>query len=713
MGRLDLNPQPDPSGARSGARLGGSSGGPSTTGSSQASPGSSSFPHLRALDGLRGVAVAAVVIYHLDPGVLPGGFLGVDMFFVLSGFLIASLVVRERQGTGRLDLRNFYVRRLRRLTPALLLVIAAMGIYGLVAASPGELERLRVQGLWTLGWMANWRFIIDGTSYTDFVAGVSPLRHMWSLAIEEQFYLLFPLLVMVLAAARLGGSTGLRTRLVVVASAGAVASAVWMAVVHHGSATIERAYFGTDTRAHGLLIGVALGALLVGRPPIDGRAAVVLRAVVVPAVVVLVVLFAVAAEGAAWMYRGGFVVMAVATAVIIASVGASSWLGSVLGARPLVGLGIISYGVYLWHWPVITILDSQALGLSGFALAMAQVAITLGCALVSYVVVERPVRSGSLGRLLGPVSVAVAPLGIAAAAAVLVFGTQMPTVASSTSDQQLATAPTPSVANGAAPAGPTDARQADAGQADAGQVAPVPVVLTGDSVAHSLAGGSLGSGQAPFPSWEPSSSPFDPGQVRLLSIARPQCSHLPGRVISRSGGQVRVLESDIACGDWRGDLTSALDALDAKALVVVTTSDTYDRRIDGIDVVVGSAQWNEMYTEHLTWLSRTAAGAGSRLVLVTPVPRSSRFYVEADNESGWREQAVVDAMRNFAAGNSRTVVLDLWAVLCPTGDCDQLVEGFDPAWRYDGLHFDAFGARWFADWITPSLVTLETGLPPR
>ncbi len=122
-------------------------------------------------------------------------------------------------------------------------------------------------------------------------------------------------------------------------------------------------------------------------------------------------------------------------------------------------------------------------------------------------------------------------------------------------------------------------------------------------------------------------------------------------MISRSGGQVRVLESDIACGDWRGDLTSALDALDAKALVVVTTSDTYDRRIDGTDVVVGSAQWNEMYTEHLTWLSRTAAGAGSRLVLVTPVPRSSRFYVEADNESGWREQAVVDAMRNFAAGN--------------------------------------------------------------
>jgi peptidoglycan/LPS O-acetylase OafA/YrhL len=652
------------------------------------------MPHLRALDGLRGVAVAAVVIYHLNPGVLPGGFLGVDVFFVLSGFLIASLVVRERQGTGRLDLRNFYLRRLRRLTPALLLVIAAMGIYGLVAASPGELERLRVQGLWTLGWMANWRFIIDGTSYTDFVAGVSPLRHMWSLAIEEQFYLLFPLLVVVLAAARLGGAAGLRRRLVVVASVGAVASAVWMVVVHQGSATIERAYFGTDTRAHGLLIGVALGALLVGRPPADGRAAEVLRIAVMPAVAVVVVLFAVAAEGAPWMYRGGFFVMAVAVAAVIASVNTSPWLRAALQWRPLVGLGIISYGVYLWHWPVITILNGQTLGLNGLALATVQVVITVGCALVSYVAVERPVRSGALGRRLGPVAVAAAPLGVAAAAAVLVFGTQMPVV----------TTPEPR------PAVAMDQRPAPSGDATQSEVpAPLPVVLIGDSVAHTLAGGSLGSGEAPFPAWEPGLSPFEPGQVRLVSIARPQCSHLPGRVISRSGGQVRELPSDATCGDWRGDLVAALDQADARALVMVTTSDTYDRRIDGAEVVVGSPQWKQVYAEHLRWMSRTAADAGARLVLVTPVPRSSRYFVEADNQSGWREQAVTDAMREFAAGDPGTVVLDLWATLCPTGTCDTLVEGFDAAWRFDGLHFDAFGARWFADWITPNLVALDRG----
>lgn len=710
MGRIAVGAQPDPVPATDPSGSGSSPGSLASGPPSGSLPsGSSSMPHVRALDGLRGVAVAAVVIYHLNPGVLPGGFLGVDVFFVLSGFLIASLVVRERQRTGRLDLRNFYLRRLRRLTPALLVVIAAMGIYGLVAASPGELERLRVQGIWTLGWMANWRFIIDGTSYTDFVAGVSPLRHMWSLAIEEQFYLLFPLLVVVLAAARFGGAAGLRRRLVVVASVGAAASAVWMVVVHQGSATMERAYFGTDTRAHGLLIGVALGALLVGRPPTDGRSAKVLRAAVVPAVAVVVVMFAVAGEGAPWMYRGGFLLMALAVAAVIASVGSARWLSAMLGWRPLVGLGIISYGVYLWHWPVITILDGPTLGLGGLALAAAQVAITLGLALASYVVVERPVRSGALGRRLGPVAVAAAPLGIAAAAAVLVFGTQMPVVATPDARPEVATGPTSSSQGG--PAGQGQPEGGPGAQSPAPE--PLAVVLIGDSVGHTLAGGTLGSGQAPFPDWQPSSSPFEPGQVRLVSIARPQCSHLPGRVISRSGGVVRELPSDATCGDWRGDLVNALDQADARALLMVTTSDTYDRRIDGVDVLVGSPQWQQVYAAHLRWMSRTAADAGARLVLVTPVPRSGRFYVEADNESGWREQAVTDAMREFAAGDPRAVVLDLWATLCPTGSCDTLIEGFDPNWRYDGLHFDAFGARWFADWITPNLVALDPSRPGR
>jgi hypothetical protein len=391
----------------------------------------------------------------------------------------------------------------------------------------------------------------------------------------------------------------------------------------------------------------------------------------------------------------------VAVAAVIASVGSTPWLRVALQWRPLVGLGIISYGVYLWHWPVITILDSQALGLNGVGLAAAQLSITLTLALVSFVVVERPVRRGALGRRLGPMAVAAAPLGIAAAAAVLVFGTQMPTI------ERLA--PRDATAMTQSPTPDGDGSPAPSMDPSTPLPLPLPVVLIGDSVAHTLAGGSLGSGQQPFPAWDPALSPFEPDQVRLVSIARPQCSHLPGRVISRSGGQVRELPSDQPCGDWRADLVGALSEVDARALVMVTTSDTYDRRIDGVDVVVGTPQWEQVYADHLRWMSRTASDAGARLVLVTPVPRSSRYFVEADNESGWREQAVVDAMRTYAVTDPTAVVLDLWTALCPTGSCGTTVDGFDPNWRFDGLHFDAFGARWFADWITPSLLALNPG----
>ena len=301
--------------------------------------GPTRLPHLVALDGLRGVAVALVVAYHLAPDLVPGGFLGVDVFFVLSGFLITSLLVREHAATGSVALGRFYLRRLRRLAPALVLVIAALALYGAFAASPGELDRLRAHGLASLGWFANWRFIVDGTSYADVVAGVSPLRHMWSLAIEEQFYLVFPLLLLGIAA--VAGRARLRTALLWFAGVGAAVSAVWMAVLWSPGGGIERAYYGTDTRAHGLLVGVALGAALAGVPPTGGRVATWLgRAAPVAAAAVLAVALT-TAQDAGWLYRGGFALVGVAVAVVIAASGAGGWLPRGLSWRPLVLLGLI------------------------------------------------------------------------------------------------------------------------------------------------------------------------------------------------------------------------------------------------------------------------------------------------------------------------------------------------------------------------------------
>jgi len=154
--------------------------------------------HVPALDGLRGVAVAVVVAYHLRPDWVPGGFLGVDLFFVLSGYLITSLLLAERARHGHIDLRSFAARRLRRLTPAVVLVVLATVAFTVAVGDAGEIDRIRRHAVGTLAYVANWVFIADGDSYFADISGPSPLRHAWSLAIEEQFYLVWPAAVMVL-----------------------------------------------------------------------------------------------------------------------------------------------------------------------------------------------------------------------------------------------------------------------------------------------------------------------------------------------------------------------------------------------------------------------------------------------------------------------------------------------------------------------------------
>jgi len=642
----------------------------------------SRLPHLPALDGMRGVAVALVVAYHLAPDLVPGGFLGVDVFFVLSGFLIASLLVREVEDSGSVSLRQFYLRRLRRLTPALVLVIAALALYGAVAASPGELDRLRAHGLASLAWFANWRFIADGTGYADVVAGASPLRHMWSLAIEEQFYLVFP--VLVLGVAAVAGRARLRRTLLWVAAGGAVVSAAWMAVVWRPGEGIERAYYGTDTRAHGLLIGVALGALLAGVPPRSGPVARRVGGLAIAATVAVAAVVLTTTEGDGWLYRGGFLGVGLAVAVVITAAGSDGLVSRGLSWRPLVLLGLISYGVYLWHWPVIVIVDGQRTGVEGPVLVVLQLTLTVALATASYLLVERPIRQGALGRRLGRWAVAVAPVGVAAAAVVLVAGT-------------------------IGPAPPTlGARQPGSSGSSPEAVAdgPLRVVVLGDSVAYTLTGGWLGTRTSDFPPWSESMSPFDPSVVQLTSLAKPQCSYLAGRVLSPAGRERQPLESEAPCGPWRRELASTMLATDAEALVVIPAAETADRVVDGTVVALGSPEWEVFLTDYLDTLDRIAAERGALLALVLPPPRTGRFFVDPSGTDVPREAILGDAIRRWVTAHPGHAVIDLAGTICPANDCTSPTAGFDPQWRYDGLHVTPEGARWFADWLSPSLVRL-------
>ena len=401
------------------------------------------LPHEPALDGLRGLAVLAVLVFHL--GHLRGGFLGVDLFFVLSGYLITSLLVVEHRDQGRIDLGAFWVRRARRLLPAVLVMLAGVAVLLATLTPAADRPRFRGEALATLGYVANWQRMTADVSYWDIFSQPSPLDHTWSLAIEEQFYVVWPLVVLAVLAVgarrRLALRTDRRVRVLGVAAAVAGVVSLGLLALTYSPVDTNRAYFATDTRLGPTLLGAAMAALTVGRPrrehaPGTGTELAGVAALGVVGVSVLVV------DGqGSWYYRGGLALFVAAALVLIRGVtgGPPGRLARVVSRRPLAFLGAISYGVYLWHWPVIVYLTADRARVDGVALDILQVAVTLAAALLSYRLVEQPVRRGALrGRMAGVA--AVAAVATVAVAAVVV--TRGPALASA--DDPAAIAPTDS-----------------------------------------------------------------------------------------------------------------------------------------------------------------------------------------------------------------------------------------------------------------------------
>jgi peptidoglycan/LPS O-acetylase OafA/YrhL len=349
------------------------------------------IPRVAALDGLRGLAVAVVVLFHA--GHLRGGYLGVDVFFVLSGYLITSLLLAEAAATGTVGLGGFWSRRARRLFPALAAVLLAVAAYAAVLAQRDELAQLRGDALATIAYVANWRAVFTGQDYWALFRSPSPLAHTWSLAIEEQFYIVWPLAFVGLAAwfrARVARAV-LLVSLVLVA-----ASAVLTATLYRVDDP-SRAYYGTDTRAAAILLGAALAALVAWRPIANSRAGrVVLECAGLVGLAVLTVACVTLDGRDPALYRGLGLLCALGTAAVIASVAHPRPLliARVLRARVLVVLGLLSYGIYLWHWPVQVVVTPARANLRGWPLVALWCAITLAVATASFWLLERPIRRG-------------------------------------------------------------------------------------------------------------------------------------------------------------------------------------------------------------------------------------------------------------------------------------------------------------------------------
>ena len=465
-----------------------------------------------SLDGLRGLALVAVLAYHAAPGVAPGGFLGVDIFFVLSGFLLTTLLLGEHERAGTIDRVAYALRRLRRIYPALLVLLAALVVIVPIAAK-ADAHRLAGDIVSSLLGVTNWHRIRDGSSYFSIAGRPSFVRHLWSIAVELQFYVLCPFLVAWLA----------RRKPKVAAAAliaGIAASAVLMGGLYNAGDP-SRAYYGTDARLHALLMGCLVAVLLPLKPFsgwITGSQPAIQRknGIGVAALLLCVALFLVGGERARLMYPFGFLAIEVATAVMIGLALVPGSLASILVRRDMRWLGTRSYGIYLWHWPIVVLVrpgtnaDWPAVPA---ALAIVGGGLVLGG--LSYRFVERPfMRRGQpqprRALRVALFAVAAAVLGVALAriptanplADVLHAGEKViaaqppPTAPAATTTTATTEAPPPSTAAPVAPR-PVRVRTASA-PAPAAAPAPkpnlslpppgsVPVTAIGDSVMVSAA----------------------------------------------------------------------------------------------------------------------------------------------------------------------------------------------------------------------------------
>ena len=371
--------------------------------------GKSSQRYMPGLDGLRAIAVLAVIAYHLEIGFAKGGLLGVGIFFTLSGYLITDILM-EGWVTRRLKLGQFWLARARRLLPALFLMLIVVMAW-VTLGDPGQLKDLRGAALSSAFFTSNWWLIFQDVSYFDRFGPESPLSHLWSLAVEEQFYFIWPWLLLLglrFIPDQPGGHNARRRkrqrpRLAMVTLGIALISAIEMALLYHPGFDTTRVYEGTDTRAFGLMIGAAVAMVWPSRRldkniPVNARN--LLDGVGVASLVVIGILIWQTDQYGSFIYRGGLLLLSIATAVLVGVLAhPASRLGRILGFEPLRWIGVRSYAIYLWQLPIIALTTPPLNSNFNLLRAVIQVAAIFGISALSWKYLEDPIRQGAIGHL--------------------------------------------------------------------------------------------------------------------------------------------------------------------------------------------------------------------------------------------------------------------------------------------------------------------------
>lgn len=663
-----------------------------------------SMAYVPALDGLRAVAVIGVMLYHGGISWIPGGYLGVDVFFVISGYLITTLLLREHARSGVIDLRSFWTRRLRRLLPAVLVLLAAVAVAipFLVAAS--EAASVRGDGLAALAYVANWRFILTDQSY--FAGSPSPLRHLWSLSVEEQWYILFPVvLAVVLRRVRSLGPV------IVGLVAVTAASALWMAHLATSGVDPSRAYYGTDTRAHSLLAGAVLAAVAARWPLHRHRRALGVAGLVGAAGVVLA--YVAVSEGDAWMYQGGFLGLAVLSAGLVGAVAIPRtplpWTRA-LAVPWLVAVGRVSYGLYLWHWPVDVFLTPErtgldAGGLDDLALFALRTSVTVALTVASYRLIEMPIRREGIAglRLRFPGAGSSRPITAVVCTGLVVWllvagtirpptGEEPTTVAGVPAEMADLEAGVPDLPDRPAPTIPPEIQQVVQSQGipPVPEDRPVKVLAVGDSVALSLA---WGADQAP------------PGVV-IGSRAILGCGVVDGFALP--DGHIEV--SAETCVDWpRYWQDGVVEAQPDVVMIQFGAWEVYDHK-QGADTV-------EAGTPEMEQAIRDGLDRGVEAVLdVKPDTRFVIVGAPCMNEQNPRLGGT-DSPRNDPEAvawvngvfedyaedlGDQALYVDLGELLCPDGEF--VADLGDGIVRPDGSHYDETKTAPVWQWLVERIV---------
>jgi peptidoglycan/LPS O-acetylase OafA/YrhL len=640
--------------------------------------GTSGIDYIPALDGIRGVAIIVIMGYHGGVFLTTGGFYSLDTFFALSGFLITSLLIAEQQRTGAIRLARFWVRRARRLLPGLLLMLVGVALFAAFLVPADTYPTLRGDGLASLFYVANWHFIDSGSNYFVQTALTSPLTHMWSLAVEEQFYLVWPLVVLGLFAL-----TRSRRLLLGLCVVGALASALEMALLY-SVADVNRDYYGTDTRAQSLLIGAALavGLSIWADHRTSNQGGGSDRHVHSPRNRLLVLLIGLAGAGGslilwttvsyneAFAYRGGFLLAALATSAVLFSVVTvqRSILARALAWAPLRYVGRISYGMYLWHFPLFTYLDGARLHATGYPLFFVRVAATLTISAASYYLVELPIRRGLLfsTRALRVLT----PMGVAVTALALVLGTVGPSVA-------VAPAPVHAVK----PAGP-----------------PVKVLVLGDSTALTLDIGlnehATSYGVQPYNAGIFGCGVTSGAEYQIKGVdapMAPECSGYP------PGFQWDKL--------WAYRLSVFHPNV---VMVLVGRWETVNRTYLGHWTNILHPAYATYVKDQLLHAVRVAGSTGAQVVLLTAPCYDSG---EQPNGAPWPDDAPQrlaifnQLVHQVAAGVPGTSLLNFNALACLGGHFEKDMDG-QPVRASDGVHFTFDGGNVFASRIWPEMVKL-------